>query len=270
MRFVRASDGGGILILKGRGISRGKATGALTLLEQPFSFLGGVDPKTGRLTIASGAEGKNISNSIFAFPFGRGSTVGSYTLLQMKKEGTIPSAIINENAETIVATGAVMARVPMIDSIDLRILCDGDEVVVDGEEGTLELPRVNEVNVVTCILRHNKKILILKRSQKVATNKGMWAGVSGYIEEGESPLQTAIKEVSEETAITNFELIKSGEMLRVRSSSHLWRIHPYLFELSSPEININWEHTDYRWIDPNEIDEATSVPGFRLVMRNVL
>jgi 8-oxo-dGTP pyrophosphatase MutT (NUDIX family) len=84
---------------------------------------------------------------------------------------------------------------------------------------------VNEVNVVTCILRHNKKILILKRSQMVATNKGMWAGVSGYIEEGESPLQTAIKEVSEETAITNFELIKSGEMLAVRSSSHLWRIH---------------------------------------------
>jgi predicted aconitase with swiveling domain/8-oxo-dGTP pyrophosphatase MutT (NUDIX family) len=256
--------------LRGRGISRGKASGNLILLGEPFSFLGGVDPKTGRLIVASGIEGKNIRNSIFAFPYGRGSTVGSYTLLQMKKEKTMPAAIINEKAETIVATGAVMAGVPMIDSIDLRLLCDGDEVVIDGEEGTLELPHVNEVNVVTCILRHSEKILMLKRSQKVSTNQGLWAGVSGYIEEGESPLQAANKEVSEETAITDSHLIKSGETLRVRSGSRLWCIHPFLFESSSPEVTIDWEHTDYRWINLNDIDDATTVPGFRLVLRNLL
>jgi uncharacterized protein len=256
--------------LKGRGISHGKAIGNLTLLEKPFSFLGGVDPKTGRLTVASGAEGKNIRNSIFVFPYGRGSTVGSYTLLQMKKEKTTPAAIINEKAETIVATGAVMAGVPMIDSIDLGVLRDEDEAIVDGDEGTLDLPHVDEVNVVTCILRHKARILILKRSQKVSTNQGMWAGVSGYIEKGESPLQTANKEVSEETAITDFHLIKSGELSRVRSGSRLWCIHPFLFESSSPEVIIDWEHTDYRWIDPKDIDDATTVPGFRFVLRSLL
>jgi len=256
--------------LRGRGISRGKASGNLILLEKPFSFLGGVDPKTGRLTVASGVEGKNIRDSIFAFPYGRGSTVGSFTLLQMKKEKTLPAAIINEKAETIVATGAVMAAVPMIDSIDLSMLCDGDEVVIDGEEGTLELPQVNEVNVVTCILRYKGKILILKRSKKVSTNQGMWAGVSGYVEEGESPLQTASKEISEETAKTDIELFKTGEVMRVRSGSRLWCIHPFLFESGGPEVTIDWEHTDFRWIDPDDIDDATTVPGFRLVLRSLL
>jgi predicted aconitase with swiveling domain/8-oxo-dGTP pyrophosphatase MutT (NUDIX family) len=256
--------------LQGRGISRGIVRGNLVMLEKPFSFLGGVDPKTGKLTIASGAEGKSISNSIFAFPFGRGSTVGSYTLLQMKKGGTLPAAIINEKAETIVATGAVMAGVPMIDSIDLGMLSAGDEVVVDGDEGTLELPQVDEVNVVTCILRHEGRILILKRSKKVSTNQGMWAGVSGYIEKGESPLQTASKEISEETALTDFKLLKSGDMLRVRSGYRIWCIHPFLFESSSPEVTIDWEHTDYRWIDPSDIDDATTVPGFRLLLRSLL
>jgi uncharacterized protein len=256
--------------LKGRGISRGKAKGRVTLLEKPFSFLGGVDPKMGTLTVASGAEGRTIKDVVFAFPYGRGSTVGSYTILQMKKEGTAPAAIINEKAETIVATGAVMAGVPMIDSIDLGMLCDGDQVVVDGEAGTLELPQVNEVNVVTCILRFNGRILILKRSDKVSTNQGMWAGVSGYIEEGEHPLQTARKEVKEETGIADFELVKSGEMLRVRSGTRLWCIHPFLFDTHSSKVTIDWEHTEYQWIDSKDIDHGTTVPGFQLVLKSVI
>jgi len=257
------------MILKGRGISRGKAEGRLTLLRKPFSFLGGVDPKTGRLTVASGAEGREIRNGIFAFPSGRGSTVGSYTILQMRKLATAPAAIINEKAETIVATGAVMAGVPMIDSIDLGLLLDGDEVIVDGESGTLELPHVDEVDVVTCILRFEGKILILKRSEKVSTNQGLWAGVSGYIEDGEAPLQTARKEIREETAVENAELLKSGEILKVRSGTRLWCIHPFLFEPASADITIDWEHTDYRWIDPDDIDHGTTVPGFQLVLKSV-
>jgi predicted aconitase with swiveling domain/8-oxo-dGTP pyrophosphatase MutT (NUDIX family) len=258
------------LILRGRGISKGKASGILTLLERPFSFLGGVDPKSGRLIVTSGVEGRNIKNMVFAFPFGRGSTVGSFTILQMKKEGTVPAAIINEKAETIVATGAVMAGVPMIDSIDLNMLCDGDKVVVDGEKGTLELPQVKDVGVVTCILRYKGKILILKRSQRVSTNQGLWAGVSGYIEKGEGPLETAHKEISEETGVKIMYLAKSGEMLMVRSGSRIWHIYPFLFDLNSPEITIDWEHTEYRWIDPFDIDDAATVPGFRLVLRSLL
>jgi 8-oxo-dGTP diphosphatase len=40
----------------------------------------------------------------------------------------------------------------------------------------------NRVNVITVFLEHDKKILILKCSQKVKSMKTKWAGVSGYIE----------------------------------------------------------------------------------------
>ncbi len=258
------------MILKGRGISRGKARGKVTLIETPFSFLGGVDPKTGILTVASGMEGKSIRDSIFAFPFGKGSTVGSYTILQMKKEGTAPAAMVNQKAETIVATGAVMAGVPMIDSIDPGMLRDGDEAIVDGETGEMELPHVEQVDVVTCILRFKERILILKRSQRVSTNQGMWAGVSGYIEEGEIPLETARKEIIEETGIADFELVRSGEILKVRSGPWIWCIHPFLFEAQGPDVTIDWEHTEYRWIEPEDIDHGTTVPGFQLVLRSII
>ena len=119
--------------MKGRSISPGKGEGKAVVLKEAFSFLGGVDAKTGELSVVTGRAGISIKGKVFIFPKGRGSTVGSYTLLDMKKHGNQPSAIINERAETIVATGAVMANVPMVDSLDISLFRDGDEVFVDGD-----------------------------------------------------------------------------------------------------------------------------------------
>ena len=116
--------------------------------------------------------GVSIKGSVFIFPKGRGSTVGSYTLLDLKKHGNQPSAIINEKAETIVATGAVMANVPMVDMLDISIFREGDEVFVDGSTGEVSIAGVKESSVTTSIVRHGERILILKRSEKVGTNKG--------------------------------------------------------------------------------------------------
>lgn len=56
------------------------------------------------------------------------------------------------------------------------------------------------ISVVTCVLTDKKgNILILKRSNKVRTYKGLWSGISGYIEENEKPIDTPFKEIREET-----------------------------------------------------------------------
>ncbi len=92
-----------------------------------------MDPKTGLLTVASGREGERREPHPGVPARGKGSTVGSYTIMDLKKNGHLPAAIVNAQAETIVATGAVMAGVPMIDSIDLSLLRDGDRAVVIGD-----------------------------------------------------------------------------------------------------------------------------------------
>ena len=53
-------------------------------------------------------------------------------------------------------------------------------------------------NVVTAFLIADKKILLLRRSEKVGTHKGKWAAVSGYLEGSEDPLQRAQIEIQEE------------------------------------------------------------------------
>jgi len=236
-------------------------------LSTPFSFLGGVTPSTGLL---SGSDNVSLAGKVFAFPVGKGSTVGSYTMLEMKRAGTLPAAIINCKAEPIVTTGAVMCGIPLVDGVDVSLLRNGDEATVDGTAGTVEVEGVEWKSVVTCILTEGDEFLILKRSGKVGTFRGKWAGVSGYVEEGEEPIETALKEMSEEVGVDDALLLRRAESMVVRSGDTLWEIHPFLFEVAKREIAIDWEHTEHRWITPKELAEFETVPGFDRVIKVLL
>ncbi|NJE10119.1 DUF126 domain-containing protein [Thermococcus sp. MAR1] len=126
--------------LKGRKIVGGKAEGELVVSHKPLSFLGGVDPETGIVTDAeSDIRGQSIAGKILAFPRGKGSTVGSYVIYALKKNGKAPKAIIVGEAETIVATGAIIAGIPMVDGIDVSKLRSGKRANVNADKGLVEI-----------------------------------------------------------------------------------------------------------------------------------
>ena len=126
--------------LRGRRIVGGKVEGELIVSQKPLSFLGGVDPETGIITDAeSDIRGQSIAGKILAFPRGKGSTVGSYVIYALKKNGKAPKAIIVGEAETIVATGAIISEIPMVDGIDVSKLRSGMKIRVDADSGEVEL-----------------------------------------------------------------------------------------------------------------------------------
>jgi predicted aconitase with swiveling domain len=120
--------------LKGRIIYKGKATGEALVTSMPISFYGGVDPNTG-IVLEKGheLEGKSIKDKILVFPQGKGSTVGSYTLYRMKKNGTAPIGMINKETETIVAVGAIISEIPFIDKIDITKIKTGNKITLENE-----------------------------------------------------------------------------------------------------------------------------------------
>ncbi|MEM7815542.1 MAG: DUF126 domain-containing protein [Candidatus Aenigmatarchaeota archaeon] len=126
--------------LRGRRISKGKASGEAIVSNKTISFYGGVDPNTG-VIVEKGhdLEGRSIAGKVFVFPNGSGSTVGSYTLLRLKKNGVAPAAIVNRECETIVAVGAIISDIPCVDKIDIAKIKNGDKVVVDGDLGIVEI-----------------------------------------------------------------------------------------------------------------------------------
>ena len=125
--------------LKGRIIYRGKAEGEALVTTMPISFYGGVDPNTGEV-IEKGHElnGVSIKGKVLVFPQGKGSTVGSYTLYRLKKNGVAPAAMINKETETIVAVGAIISEIPFVDKIDVSKIKTGNKVRV--EDDTVSLP----------------------------------------------------------------------------------------------------------------------------------
>jgi predicted aconitase with swiveling domain len=256
------------VILNGRGISKGVGQGSVLLSEGPVSFLGGVDPASGRLSDPA-LSNESVTDRVFAFPRGKGSTVGSYVLLEMRRQGTQPAAMINSSAEPIVATGAVMSHIPLVDRIDLSLLRSGDRAIVDGTLGTVELPGVKETHVVSCMVRDGDRYLILKRSDQVGTFQRHWASVSGYVERDETPEQTAVKELREETSL-ELEIAKAGMVVRARAADTVWVIHPFLFQASGPKVTIDWEHTEFRWLRADELKGLQTVPGLENVLRNLL
>ena len=130
-----------ILLIRGRGISTGKATGPLLVSPQPISFLSGVDPDSG-IIVEKGhpLQGQSVAGTVLVFPYGKGSTVGSYVLYALSRNGHAPSAIVNAEAEAIIATGAIISKIPMIDRIDVPLtrLKNGTRVTVDGGLGEME------------------------------------------------------------------------------------------------------------------------------------
>jgi len=126
--------------LQGRKIYQGRVQGEALVTSMGISFFGGVDPETG-VVVEKGHElqGQSISGKILVFPTGKGSTVGSYTLYRLKREGLAPLAIVNAECETITAVGCIISEIPCVDRVPIEQLKSGIALIVDGEQGSVEV-----------------------------------------------------------------------------------------------------------------------------------
>ena len=126
--------------IKGRVIVPGSAEGEVFFTDHPITFYGGVDMKTGKIVQSDHPrKGESITGKILVFPYGVGSTVGSYVIYGMKKYGTAPKAIVLQRVDTVVAAGVLLADIPTVDQIDIEKLRNTKKVrVIDGIVEVLE------------------------------------------------------------------------------------------------------------------------------------
>ena len=130
-------------------------------------------------------------------------------------------------------------------------------------------------NIVTSFIKNDDKILILKRSDKVKSMKCLWAGISGIIEGDETPLTRAKIEIFEEAGIheEQIELLKAVQQIKISASqykNHEWNIFPFLFNAKNPEIKLNWENSDFNWIEPSQIKNYETVPELEKILFSLL
>jgi len=133
------------IILKGRKVVKGKATGYAVVSIEPICFNGGVDPATGIMTEEGHSiKGVNIAGKVLVFPTGKGSTGSSNRIYDMADRKTAPIAFIQVNAEPITTIGAIMANIPVVDKLDqdpIEIIETGDYVEVDANNGIVKVTK---------------------------------------------------------------------------------------------------------------------------------
>jgi NADH pyrophosphatase NudC (nudix superfamily) len=134
---------------------------------------------------------------------------------------------------------------------------------------------MRKTRIITSFLTHNNKILILKRSEKVKSMKGLWSGISGVIENSEMPVERAKIEIFEEVGINQkyITLIKTNKELCVESpqyKNHQWVIFPFFFKTDKNDIKLNWENSEFRWINIDQLKQFDTVPNLEKVLLSVL
>ena len=129
--------------LKGRVVYRGKAEGEAVVTRTPFSFLGELEPATGKvLSPTHELYGQSLRNKIFVCPTGKGSSVGPGIAYIARKMGGLPAAMIVKEVEPVLAAAIIFAQIPAIDNLDqdpVEVICTGDHVIVDAENGTVQI-----------------------------------------------------------------------------------------------------------------------------------
>lgn len=136
---------------------------------------------------------------------------------------------------------------------------------------------MQHADVVTIFLLHRpsdapEEILLLRRSQRVGTYRGRWAGVTGFVEA--PPDEQAYTELREETSLerNDVTLLRRGEPFTFTDAAldREWTVHPYLFLVADPtKIQTDWENVETKWISPADLDQYETVPRLDESLRRV-
>ena len=142
-------------------------------------------------------------------------------------------------------------------------------------DGRINYSKSDTAPVITVFIKYKNKILLLKRSNNVSTYKGIWNTVAGYLDELKPLKEKTLEELNEELgiredAILSLSLGKSYQF-RDTNIDKTWIVYPALVELDKePKIKLDREHTDYKWIKPDEIKNFDVVPHLLKSFRAVV
>lgn len=128
---------------------------------------------------------------------------------------------------------------------------------------------MNQPIYTLCLIRRGEQILLLNREHP--TWMGRWNGIGGKLEEGETPEQSAVREIEEETGIQVEQLEWRGIVSWISDEKQRGYMHVFLAEISeeyhyetpihTAEGILDWKSID--WIlHPKNEGVTDSIPYF--------
>jgi 8-oxo-dGTP diphosphatase len=124
-----------------------------------------------------------------------------------------------------------------------------------------------EQSVATIIQNSKNEVLILKRGSSAPWMPNKWNLPGGGVDNDESLEQAAIRECQEETGISIGGLTKISENIDTNEN---FKITIFYTQIKYTNVNINFESSDYAWVDKNTYQSYDYVPYVKSAISKVL
>lgn len=143
------------------------------------------------------------------------------------------------------------------------------------DDGRIDYSNANTAPVVNCMVYCEGKVLLLQRSSEVGDYQGKWSGVDGYIDTFKPLHYTILTELKEELDVHEEDIadIRIAEPYESddRKVQKIWVVYAVLVVLKAqPQISLDWENQQYRWIDPSDLGKFNTLPGQNRVLKRAL
>jgi len=149
------------------------------------------------------------------------------------------------------------------------------EKLPEFDDGRIDYHSSDIAPVTTVFVRKGNKILLMKRSEKVRTYKELWNTVAGYLDEVIPLEEKVLEELDEEISVTEEDItsiqFSEPHTFTDKKINKTWITYPVLVTVKKDtKINTDWEHTKYRWIDPEELKYYETVPKLKEGLEKVI
>lgn len=140
--------------------------------------------------------------------------------------------------------------------------------------GQIDFTRARWAPVINCVVRHEDKILLVKRSSGMKLYPGRWNGISGFLDDRRSLEEKVKAELKEELGIPErcVQSIQRGTIFDQEAPQYkkTWVVHPVLVDVSTDAVRLNWEAKEYAWVDLQNIKQFDLLPGFGKLLETLL
>lgn len=121
--------------------------------------------------------------------------------------------------------------------------------------------------VAAILENEDDEILLIKRAPDNPP-VNVWDVVGGAVEQFEDPFDGLIREVVEETGITDFEIVKALDVFHWYQEEPKWDMIGLTFwcKTKTREIILSNEHVEYKWLTPTD---ALKISNHQIVTSNL-
>jgi predicted aconitase with swiveling domain len=136
-----------VTVIRGTPVVGGRAEGIALVSDEPLSFWGGYDYRTGEITDRRHPlSGANAAGCILALPCSRGSSTTTAVLLESVRARTAPAALVTTGVDVFFALASIVARemyelpipVVVVSPGDFAALRTGDRITVE-PDGSIQV-----------------------------------------------------------------------------------------------------------------------------------